>query len=299
MSAISKRIRVIGVPMDLGQSRRGVDMGPSAIRYAGLHRRLQQLGYSVEDLGNLYVSERDSFESAGSLAYLPAVVETCALVYEQGRIAAAEGFLPVFLGGDHSIALGTVGGVSHEQRTGLIWVDAHGDFNTLETSPSGNFHGMPLAALLGLGMTELVNLGRPGPKLLASEVVLIGVRSLDPGERHSLKESGITIYTMREVDERGIAAVASEAIDKLKHLPRLHVSLDMDCLDPNEAPGVGTPVPGGLSYREAHLLMESIADSGCVGSMCVVEVNPILDHRNHTAEIAVEMIASLLGQSIL
>jgi arginase len=220
-------------------------------------------------------------------------------MYEAGQQAVEAGRLPLFIGGDHSIAAGTIGGVSHSEPVGLMWIDAHGDFNTPESSPSGNLHGMPLAALLGHGAPELVNLGRSGPKLAPAEVVLIGIRSLDPQERVLLKESQIKVYTMREIDERGMAAVAAEALKHLSHLPRLHVSLDMDSLDPTEAPGVGTPVPGGLTYREAHLLMEILADCACVGSMDVVEINPILDHGNDTAKIAVELIASLLGQSIL
>ncbi|MDZ7360158.1 MAG: arginase [candidate division KSB1 bacterium] len=292
-------IRIIGVPMDLGQSRRGVDMGPSALRYAGLSQRLRKLGHIVEDVGNITVAVRDTLPESGGMAFLPSVVKACEQIYEQGRQAMAAGCLPLFVGGDHSIAVGTVGGVTHEAPAGLLWIDAHGDFNTPESSPSGNIHGMPLAALLGLGRPELINLGRPGPKLKSSDVVLIGVRDLDPQEKELLKESRIGIYSMREIDERGIAAVVREALARLQHLPRLHVSLDLDCLDPMEAPGVGTPVAGGLSYREAHLLMEILADTGRVGSIDVVEINPILDERNHTAEIAAELLASLLGKSIL
>lgn len=296
---MSTTISIIGVPMDLGQSRRGVDMGPSALRYAGLDDRLRRLGYTVEDDGNIHIPVRDMLPPAGGMAFLPAVVEACLEMYRAGQKAIQAGHLPLFIGGDHSIAIGTIGGVSHPEPTGLLWIDAHGDFNTPESSPSGNLHGMPLAALLGHGAPELVNLGRPGPKLTAAQVVLIGVRSLDPQERILLKDSQIKVYTMREIDQRGLAVVAAEALDYLSHLPRLHVSLDMDSLDPNEAPGVGTPVPGGLTYREAHLLMEMIADCACVGSIDVVEINPILDHRNDTAKIALELIASLLGQSIL
>ncbi|MBE7470564.1 MAG: arginase [Anaerolineae bacterium] len=296
---INKTISIIGVPLDLGQSRRGVDMGPSALRYAGLDDRLRRLGHQVADNGNLNVPVRDTLPAEGGLAFLPAVVQACEAMYQAGYQAVEAGHLPLFLGGDHSIAVGTVGGVSHAEPTGLIWVDAHGDFNTPESSPSGNLHGMPLAALLGLGAPELVNLGRPGPKLTPADVVLIGVRDLDEAERGLLRESGVKVYTMREIDARGLADVATEALDRLSHLPRLHVSLDMDSLDPGAAPGVGTPVPGGLTYREAHLLMEIIADCACVGSMDVVEINPILDERNQTAKIALELIASLLGQSIL
>lgn len=292
-------VSIIGVPMDLGQSRRGVDMGPSALRYAGLDNRLRRLGHQVIDKGNINIPVRDTLPPEGGLAFLPAVVRAGEVMYQAGQAAIQAGHLPLFIGGDHSIAVGTLGGVTHTGPAGLIWIDAHGDFNTPESSPSGNLHGMPLAALLGLGAAELVNLGRPSPKLQPTEVVLVGVRSLDSEEKVTLRKSGIKIYTMREIDERGIAAVAREALERLSHLPRLHVSLDMDSLDPREAPGVGTPVPGGLTSREAHLLMEIIADCACVGSIDVVEINPILDERNQTAKIAVELIASLLGQTIL
>lgn len=296
---MSITVNIIGIPMDLGQSRRGVDMGPSALRYAGLDDRLRRLGYVVEDNGNINIPVRDMLPSEGGLTFLPAVVHACEAMYQVGQEAIEAGHLPLFIGGDHSIAVGTLGGVTHAGPTGLLWIDAHGDFNTPESSPSGNLHGMPLAALLGQGAPELVNLGRPGPKLTPTEVILVGIRDLDPQEKVLLKESHVKVYTMREIDERGMADVAAEAVARLSHLPRLHVSLDMDSLDPSEAPGVGTPVPGGLTYREAHLLMEIIADCACVGSVDVVEINPILDHRNHTAKIAVELIASLLGQSIL
>jgi arginase len=296
---MTKHIRIIGVPMDLGQSRRGVDMGPSALRYAGLHNHLRRLGYEVHDFGNVESPVRDTLPPEGGLAFLPAVVTAAETVYQVGQQAIAEGCLPLFIGGDHSIAVGTIGGISHDASCGVLWIDAHGDFNTPETSPSGNLHGMPLAALMGLGAPELVNLGRSGPKLTAAQVVIIGARDLDPPERELIRQSGIGVYTMREVDERGIAAVAKEALARLSHLPRLHVSLDMDALDPSEVPGVGTPVPGGLTYREAHLLMELIADTGRVGSLDVVEINPILDVRNKTGQVALGLVKSLLGQSIL
>jgi len=294
-----KPIRIIGVPMDLGQSRRGVDMGPSALRYAGLASRLRKLGFEVEDIGNLDVRVRDTLPVEGGLAFLPSVVYTCLLAYEHGRKAIAESCIPLFIGGDHSIAVGTVGGVTHDSPSGLLWIDAHGDFNTAASSPSGNIHGMPLASLLGFGAGELVNLGRSGPKLKPADVVLFGVRDLDDEEKKLLRESGITTYTMRDIDERGITVVLHEALDRLHHLPRLHVSLDMDCLDPWDAPGVGTPVPGGFTYREAHLIMELLADHGKVSSIDIVEINPILDQKNQTANIAAELLASLLGKSIL
>ncbi len=292
-------VKVIGVPMDLGQSRRGVDMGPGALRYAGLNQRLRRLGWTIEDGGNIETPVRDTLPPEGGITYLPSVVSVCELIYDIGHQAVTAGSLPIFIGGDHSIAVGTIGGVTHSEPRGVLWIDAHGDFNTPETSPSGNLHGMPLAALMGLGAPELVDLGRPGPKLNASQVILIGIRDLDPQERDLIKQSGVVVYTMREIDERGIATVAREALERLEQFSQIHVSLDMDSLDPAAAPGVGTPVPGGLTYREAHLLMEIIADCACVGSVDVVEINPILDNRNQTAKIAMELVASLLGQSIL
>ena len=296
---MEKPIRILGVPMDLGQARRGVDMGPSALRYAGLRDRLTKLGCNIEDGGNITVPIRDTLPREGGMRFLPAVVQTCKAIYEEGRQAVAEGFRPLFIGGDHSIAMGTIGGVTHDAPSGVLWIDAHGDFNTPESSPSGNIHGMPLAALMGHGADELVNLGREGTKLTAPDVVLIAIRDLDPAERDSLLESGVNTSHMREIDERGIAAVANEALRQLRHHSRLHVSLDMDALDPAEAPGVGTPVCGGLTYREAHLLMEIIADTKKVESVDVVEINPILDERNQTAKMAMDLVASLFGESIL
>ncbi len=292
-------ICIVGVPMDLGQSRRGVDMGPGAVRYAGLKRRLKGLGCSVRDCGNVEIPVRDTLPSSGGLAFLPSVVEACEAIYTRGREALAAGDVPIFLGGDHSIALGTVAAASESGPTGVLWIDAHGDFNTPETSPSGNLHGMPLAALTGTGVPEMVDLGRPGAKVSAQNVMLIGIRDLDPEERIALRASGAGVYTMREIDDRGIGPVAREALGRLGHLSRVHVSLDMDALDPREAPGVGTPVTGGLSYREAHLLMEIIAESANVGSIDVVEINPILDHSNRTAELATELLLSVLGQTII
>jgi len=296
---MTQRIRIIGIPTDLGQSLRGVDMGPGALRYAGLSAHLRNLGLEVEDAGNLPVPIRDTLHDDARPYYLAATVRLCTSIYGAGRAAVEEGCIPVFLGGDHSVSIGTVGGVTHHGRAGVIWVDAHGDLNTPETSPSGNIHGMSLAALLGHGPDSLVDLGRPGAKVLPEDVVVIGLRDLDPDERRLVKESGIHAFTMRQIDERGMAAVAREALEKLGHVDRIHVSLDLDSLDPTEAPGVGTPVPGGLTYREAQLLMEMFADSRRVRSVDVVEVNPILDERNETAQTAVELVESLFGKSIL
>lgn len=302
------QIRILGVPMDLGQQRRGVDMGPSALRYAGLYERLVQLGCQVEDFGNVLVPGRDertvrahqwTKSSSGGLRHLPEVTAACQAIYEIAKSCSATPEVPIFLGGDHSIAIGTVGGSACAGPLGLIWVDAHGDFNLPETSPSGNIHGMPVATLIGRGHPDLVDLGHPGPKLRAQEVAMIGIRDLDAQERQNLIASGVHVYTMRDVDELGMATVARRALSHLSHLAHIHVSLDMDAIDPDTAPGVGTPVPGGLSYREAHLLMEILNESNKVTSLDVVEINPILDNGNRTAELAVELVASLLGQRIL
>ncbi len=293
-----KKIRIIGVPIDLGQNQRGVDMGPSAIRYAGLSPRLKSLGYQLHDAGNLYVPVRDSLAERSD-DFLGAIQQVCQVVYEAAAEAVKEGEIPLFLGGDHSLAIGTIGGVSSREPIGVIWIDAHGDANSPETSPSGNIHGMPVATLLGKGFPELVNIGRPGAKLSGNDLVMIGIRDLDSGERDWLKQSGVKIYTMRDIDERGMGAVTREALEHLKGHNRLHVSLDMDGLDPDSAPGVGTQSPGGVSSREAQLLMEIIADTEKLASAEIVEINPILDHENRTAKIAVELAASLFGKSIL
>jgi arginase len=294
------KISLVGIPMDLGQSRRGVDMGPSALRYAGIHDRLSALGFETEDLGNLEIRERATIPGkVGGIGFLRTVVKASERVYKTAREAVAEGKFPLFVGGDHSISVGTIGGVTHDQPAGVLWIDAHGDFNTPETSPSGNIHGMPLAALTGRGARELVELGRPGATLTSRDVVMIGTRDLDPLEKVALGESGIQIFTMSDIDDRGIADVARDALGRLRQHQRLHISLDMDVVDPREAPGVGTPVTGGITYREAHLLMEIIAKDGRARSADVVEVNPILDLRNQTAEMAVELVASLFGKAIL
>ncbi len=305
---LPRSIRILGIPMDLGQQRRGVDMGPSAVRYAGLFQRLSRLGCQVEDAGNVLVPVREqravqahqwTESGAGGLRHLPEVVSICRSIYEVAGSCSDTPEIPIFLGGDHSIAIGTVSGAACSGPVGLIWIDAHGDFNTPETSPSGNIHGMPVAALVGRGHPDLVDLGHPGPKLRPQEIAMIGIRDLDGAEREALAGAGIHVYTMRDIDELGMATVARRALSHLNHLARIHVSLDMDSIDPDVAPGVGTPVPGGLTYREAHLLMEILAESGKTASIDVVEINPILDDGNRTAELAVELVASLLGQRIL
>ena len=290
-----ERVAVVGVPMDLGANRRGVDMGPSALRYARLLEQLEDLGYTVEDLGDVPVSlARASRRRGRGLAYLEEI-RAAALVLKERLAALPEGVFPIVLGGDHSLSMGSVAGAARGRRVGVVWVDAHADFNTPETSPSGNVHGMPLAVLSGLGHPRLTEVFRAvDPK----DVVLVGVRSLDPGEKRLLKEAGVRVYTMHEVDRLGVARIAEEVLKHLQGLP-LHVSLDADVLDPTLAPGVGTPVPGGLTYREAHLLMEILAESGRVQSLDLVEVNPILDERNRTAEMLVGLALSILGKRIL
>lgn len=296
MSEPPNTIRIIGVPMDLGQSHRGVDMGPGAVRYAGLASRLTGLGYKIQDVGNIEVPVRTALHKRNRL---PAIKRVCEEVYQAGKIAAAQKINPIFLGGDHSIAIGTIGGVTHASPVGVIWIDAHGDFNTAQTSKTGNVHGMALAVLTGHGFSGLVNIGRPGPKVPAKNIVMIGIRELDREEKKQLRESGIAIFTMRDIDERGISAVAHDAVRSLSHLNSLHISLDVDSIDPMVAPGVGTPVPGGLTYREAQLLMEIIADTQKAASLDIVEINPLIDQGNRTAEIAVDLAASLFGKRIL
>lgn len=295
-----KQAVIVGVPMDLGAGRRGVDMGPSAIRYARLHEAIRALSYTVTDRGDLEVPVVETLKknggAPGGLHHLEAIRSTCEVLARE-LAALEDGVLPVVLGGDHSISMGSVRGVQRG-RTGLVWIDAHADFNTPETSPSGNIHGMPLAALLGYGDERLVRIGNATP-LDPQDVVLIGVRSVDPGERVLLAEAGVTVYTMKEIDRMGVSTVAANVVAQLERAERVHVSFDADVLDPSVAPGVGTPVPGGLTYREAHLLMELFADAAIVTSLDLVEVNPILDEKNRTAEIVVELAASLLGKKIL
>lgn len=292
---------IFGVPMDLGQRRRGVDMGPSAIRYAGLHGQLRALGHTLTDSGNLNVPLPENEPPDDSRArHLPSIAAVCRDIYERAMGCGERGETALFLGGDHSLSIGTVSAISAaESRVGVLWVDAHGDFNTPAISPSGNVHGMALAALLGQGVPELTEIGRPGPKLKPAQAVILGARDIDPLEKEALREANVLVLTMRDIDTMGVAAAAQQALEHFSYLKRIHVSLDLDALDPAEAPGVGTPVPGGLTYREAHTLMEILHDSGKVTSLDVVEINPILDERNRTARLAVELVASLFGKSIL
>ena len=298
---MSKKISIIGIPMDFGQSLRGVDMGPAAVRYTGLIKKLRALGHEVVDKGDIRIPIRDddALGKSEKNDYVKEITQICTAVYEAGKSALEEGRFPLFIGGDHSVTIGTVAAATHQEPAGLIWVDAHGDFNTPQSSPSGNIHGMPLAVLTGEGYEPLLNVGTPGIKVMPEHVVMIGQRDLDQKEKERLKASGITVFSMREIDESGISAVANKALMKFAHLKRIHLSVDMDALDPLEAPGVGTPVPGGITYREAHLLMETLADSGKITSMDLVEINPILDSANKTARLAVELTLSALGKSIM
>ncbi|MGD8352954.1 MAG: arginase [Pseudomonadota bacterium] len=296
---MAKEIQIIGVPLALGQSYRGVDLGPGAVRYAGLSASLEELGYTVHDSGNLDVPVRDSLEHERSQHYLPSITMVCEAVYAAGCRAVEEGRIPVFLGGDHSISIGSIAGVMCRAPVGVLYIDAHADFNTDRSSPSGNIHGMGLAAVLGDGYPDLVGVGRLQTRLQPEDIVIMGLRDLDKGERKRLSDSGIRVYTMRDIDERGMGAVARESIEMLGHRERLHVSLDIDALDPEMAPGAGTLVPGGLTYREAQLLMEIVSDSGRLSSMDIVEINPILDDHNKTAKMAVDLAVSAFGKSIL
>ncbi|MET3698372.1 arginase [Bacillus oleivorans] len=299
---MNKKIAIIGVPMDMGQQRRGVDMGPSAIRYAGVVERLEELGYEIEDVGDLEIGKREkTIIERSNLRNLKAVLEANELLHERVSDVMKKGMFPLVLGGDHSIAMGTLAGVAeHFQNLGVIWYDAHGDLNTEETSPSGNIHGMPLAVSLGMGHPSLTNIGGYSPKLKPENVVIIGARALDEGEKELIKKVGIKTYTMHEVDRLGMTTVMEETIAYLKErTDGVHLSLDLDGLDPDHAPGVGTPVAGGLTYRESHLAMEMLAESGIITSAEFVEVNPILDEKNRTAQVAVALMGSLFGEKLL
>jgi len=303
---MADKIRIIGVPMDLGASRRGVDMGPSALRVAGLQTRLKQLGRHVEDIGNIAVRQpEEQHYGEKNAKYLEEISETCKGLAETVRKTLEEDMLPLVLGGDHSIAVGTTAGVAsyfHKQskRVGMIWLDAHGDLNTPETSPSGNVHGMPLASIMGFGPPELTGLAGVKPMIEPRNVALVGIRELDSKERRFAKESGVHIFTMRDVDERGMREVMAEALRFAgDDTAGIAVSLDMDFVDPSDAPGVGTPVRGGVTYREAHLAMEMIADSREMVSFELVEINPVIDLHNTTALLGVELILSGLGKKIL
>jgi arginase len=299
-------IAIIGAPLDLGAGRRGVDMGPSAMRVANINKRVASLGYDVEDLGNVPVEQPESLpEGPRHAKYLPQIAATCQRLATMVEEVAEEGKTPLVMGGDHSIAIGTVAGMARyfrkkKKRLGLLWVDAHADMNTPQTSPSGNVHGMPLACCVGLGPEELAKLLGFSPKVQPRNVALVGLRDVDILERPHVRESGVRAFTMRDIDERGLRAVMEEALGIVTNgTAGFHLSLDLDYVDPQYAPGVGTPVRGGATYREAHLAMEMICDSGQMVSMEVVEVNPVIDEVNQTADLAVELVMSALGKKIL
>jgi arginase len=301
-----QKIRIIGVPMDLGASRRGVDMGPSALRVAGLQSRLKQLGHHVEDIGNIPVRQPEEQHYGGKNAkYLEEIAGTCKGLADMVRKALEEDLVPVVLGGDHSIAVGTAAGAAaHFDRTskrvGMIWLDAHGDMNTPESSPSGNVHGMPLASIMGYGPPELTALAGIKPMIEPHNVALVGIRDLDSRERRLVKESGVHVFTMRDIDERGMREVMAGALRFASDdTAGIAVSLDMDFVDPSDAPGVGTPVRGGVTYREAHLALEMVADSRTMVSFELVEINPVIDLHNTTALLGVELVLSGLGKKIL
>jgi arginase len=301
-----RRVNLIGVPLDLGAGRRGVDMGPSAFRVADVDERVRRLGHDVEDWGDLPVKIPET-QTPGDprLKYLREIVEVCERLRDRVLEALEASGVPVVLGGDHSVAIGTIAGLARhfqarKQKIGLVWFDAHADANSAETSPTGNIHGMPLAVALGIGAPSLVNLAGHSPMVDGARAALVGIRDVDAAERANVRASGIGAFTMRDLDERGMRAVMEEAIKRATSgTAGIHVSFDMDAMDPDFAPGVGTPVPGGISYREAHLAMEMLADTGKVISAEFVETNPVLDHRNGTAALGVELLSSLLGKKIL
>ena len=305
-SARRRTTAILGVPLDLGGGRRGTDMGPSAVRIAGLHAEIRRLGIDSVDLGDLEIPAVETLTARDSRArFLPEIARCCREAHSLVLQSMQKGRIPVILGGDHSVAAGSISGVSHHLRDrgeslGLLWVDAHADMNTPKTSPSGNVHGMPLAAVLGHGAKELTRIGGFAPKVKASRTVLLAARDIDREERDLVAKSGVRVFTMSEIDEKGMRRVMEEAIPILtSSTAGFHVSIDMDGIDPNYAPGVGTAVQGGLTYREAHLLCEMCARTGKVTSMEVMEVNPVIDVGNRTGRLAMELILSLLGKSIL
>ncbi len=307
MKSISKQnVSIIGFPMDLGADRRGVDMGPSALRIAGLETKLALLGYKVNDHGdiNIEIMERQKIKNP-KLKYLDEIIKTSKLLAEKVDRVLEKGDFPLCIGGDHSMALGTISGIAsyckkRKLKLGVIWIDAHSDMNTDETSPSGNIHGMPLASLLGLGCDELVNFLGFSPKLIPENCALIGIRSIDEAEKVNIKKLSLPIYTMNDIDKLGIHRIIAKVLKQFREkVDHIHISFDVDSIDPSVTPGVGTPVSGGLSYREAHLLMETIAECGCMSSLEVAELNPILDHKNQSAVFTAELIASSMGQRII
>ena len=298
-----RQISIIGAPSDYGQQRRGVDMGPSAIRYADVSERLENLGYEIKDEGDILVKrEMNNTQLDTNLKNLKEVVEVCTQLSDKVSEVIGQGRFPLVLGGDHSIAIGTLAGLAdHYDNLGVIWYDAHADLNTPATSPSGNIHGMPLAVSIGLGDERLVHIGGPTPKVKPENIIIIGARSVDPGERELISEKGIKVYTMHEIDRLGMTKIIEDSIAYLKErkVDGVHLSLDLDGIDPLYTPGVGTPVPGGITYRESHLAMEMLEEEGIITSAEFVEVNPILDERNKTADVAVALMGSLFGEKLV
>jgi arginase len=299
-------VHVLGVPMDLGSGRRGVDMGPSAIRIAGVEDRLRELGHKVVDDGDIVIKNMEELKVGNPRArYLTEIARASALLSRKVERIMERGHFPLVLGGDHSIAVGTLSGIGafcrrKRKKAGLLWIDAHGDINTPDTSPTGNIHGMPLATLLGFGVRELTDIGGAFTKVDPANVALVGIRSLDAGEKSRLKETGVQVHTMSEIDRHGVHRVMKKALARVTDgTDYVHVSFDLDAVDPHVAPGVGTPVKGGLDYREAHLIMEVIAEAGIMTSLEMVEVNPILDQGNASAAFAVELVQSAFGKKIL
>lgn len=301
-----RAIEIIGAPIDLGQQRRGVDMGPSALRVAGLEAKLEALGYAVTDRGNISVTVAETTNFGDAHArFLNEIAHANEIVANHVMQALDRHATPIVVGGDHSVAAGTVAGVAQHfrasnQAMGLLWIDAHSDINTPETTTSGNVHGMPVAAILGMGPEPLSNLLGWSPKVTAQRTALVGIRDVDPSERENIRQAGLAVFTMRDIDELGLRAVMEKAIAIAStDTAGYHVSMDMDWVDPEEAPGVGTPVPGGVTYREAHLAMEILADDSGFRSFEIVEVNPILDEHNRTADLAVQLVCSAFGKKIL
>jgi len=293
------RVAIIGAALDLGAGRRGVDMGPSAIRYAGLSDRLERAGIDVEERGNVQAALAETRASGSERArFLDEILETCARIATEVEQARGEGLVPLLLGGDHSIAMGSLSGLAAEGKGGVLWLDAHGDLNTPATTPSGNVHGMPLAAAIGL-CDDFARDGLRLPAVDPERVAVVGVRSLDPGEQALVRDLGIAVYTISDLDRRGMEPVITEALERVAAGPFVHVSVDLDVVDPEVAPGVGDPVRGGLSYREAHLALELVAEAGVMDALDLVEVNPIHDHENATAGVAVELAVSAFGGTIL
>lgn len=302
----NNKIRIIGMPSDLGASRRGVDMGPSALRIAQIGPRLQSLGYDVEDVGNVNVAVREAVKLGNEkIKYLAEIFNSTKQLKDKVYSCLQEGRLPLILGGDHSLSIGSIAGITkfygeQKQKVGVIWLDAHADINTPETSESGNIHGMPLAHALGIGNKDLLSISEKSPMIDPSRTVLIGIRDVDAGEKNIIRELGVRAFTMRDIDELGMRTVMQEAIRIASNgTVGIHVSFDVDSIDPSVAPGVGTPVRGGVTYREGHLAMEMLHDSGKIISMDVAEVNPVLDSSNQTASFSVEMVLSAFGKGIL